>query len=178
MTPNPAEEDRRFMALALKRAEDSLSRGEFPVGAVLAARGRVVADGSRDGTALCPANEVDHAEMVALRRVEPLLASGEVAASDLVCYATLEPCLMCYAALLIHGVNRIVYAYEDAMGGGTACDLSVLPPLYRDKRPLIAPHVEREKSLALFQRFWADPATIYLRDTYLCRYTMSQSMVE
>ncbi|MCK7503860.1 MAG: hypothetical protein MZV70_06965 [Desulfobacterales bacterium] len=31
----------------------------------------------------------------------------------------MEPCLMCFSALMLHGIGAIVYAYEDAMGGGT-----------------------------------------------------------
>lgn len=162
-----------FMGLALNLAREALDRGEFPVGCVLVHDGRVVADGRRDGTASCTANEVDHAEMVALRRVERLLAKGDVASDGITCYSTLEPCLMCYASLLIHGISRIVYAYEDAMGGGCACDLSALPPLYRNSRPVIAPGVRRRESLALFQKFWSDEKNSYLRDSFLCSYTMN-----
>ena len=162
-----------FMGMAIKLAEEALDRGEFPVGCVLVHEGRVVADGRRDGTSSCLANEVDHAEMVALRKVEPLLARGHVTAPGIICYSTLEPCLMCYASLLIHGITRMVYAYEDAMGGGCACDLTVLPPLYSGISPVIAPGVMRRESLALFQKFWSDEKNSYLKDSFLCRYTMN-----
>ena len=29
----------------------------------------------------------------------------------------MEPCLMCYAALILAGIGKIGYAYEDIMGG-------------------------------------------------------------
>lgn len=163
-----------FMKMALELARKALGRGEFPVGCVLVGDdGKVVADGRRDGTVACGSNELDHAEMNALRKLEPLLHKGDVKAENVTCYCTLEPCLMCYAALLIHGIRRIVYAYEDAMGGGSSCDLNALPPLYSKIRPVIVPDVMRSESLALFQKFWSDKQNTYLADTLICHYTMN-----
>jgi len=77
--------------------------------------------------------------------------------------------------LLITSTNgRIVYAYEDVMGGGTRCDLSSLPPLYR-KRPVhIVPHVLRLDSLRLFQTFFGNPHNTYWNGSLLAEYTLSQ----
>jgi tRNA(adenine34) deaminase len=38
--------------------------------------------------------------------------------STVTMYCTMEPCLMCFSAILLSGIGRIVYAYEDVMGGG------------------------------------------------------------
>jgi tRNA(adenine34) deaminase len=69
---------------------------------------------------------------------------------------------------------RIVYAYEDVMGGATGCDRSGLPPLYRDARLTITAGVLRDRSLALFSRFFADSGNPYWADSLLCRYTLDQ----
>ena len=50
--------------------------------------------------------------------------------SHLTIFCTMEPCLMCLGAIMLSGIRKIVYAYEDVMGGGTGCDLSGLKPLY------------------------------------------------
>ena len=83
---------------------------------------------------------------------------------------------MCYATLLLNGVRRLVYAYEDAMGGGTSLPLAQLAPLYRELAPEveIIPHVRRRESLALFQRFFRQPDTSYWQDSLLARYTLEQ----
>ena len=62
-------DDQYFMAKALEQAEQVLAAGEFPVGCVLVYRGKILATGARQGTVGESCNEVDHAEMVALRRL-------------------------------------------------------------------------------------------------------------
>jgi len=166
--------DESFMAQALSLAEKALGAGDFPVGCVLAYDGSVVARGVRTGSDGLVANELDHAEIHALRDLYRL-PSG-YPPEKITAYSTLEPCLMCFAALVITGVGRIVYAYEDAMGGGTACRLQDLPLLYRERRPLVTPHVLRRESLSLFQAFFKRPDTNYLKGTYLADYTLRQSL--
>lgn len=161
-----------FMRLALAEARAALAAGEFPVGCVLVRDGRVLASGRREKSGLAVPSEIDHAEMVALRRL--LTGQPGVPPAGLSVYATMEPCLMCFAALLLSGVRTIVYAYEDAMGGGTNLDRTRLAPLYRNMEVTIVPHVLRTESLDLFQAFFRNPANDYWRDSYLMEYTLAQ----
>ncbi len=162
------------MEIALEEAAVALSAGEFPVGCVIADAHGVRATGARQNSFGASVNELDHAEMVALRH---LFESGSSCDPEsLTVYATLEPCLMCFGAILISGIRRIVYAYEDAMGGGCGCDLASLPMLYRDASVAVFPGVMRQKSLALFQSYFADPANDYLRDTFFAEYTLKQGL--
>ncbi len=162
-----------FMREALADAHRALAAGEFPVGCVLVADGVIVARGGRQGSTGTALTELDHAEIVALRRLaaeNPALDMTRVTV-----YSTLEPCLMCYATLLLNGIRRFVYAYEDAMGGGTGLDLGRLPPLYQMMRPQITSGILRQESLELFDRFFRDQPSDYLQDTYLARYTLEQT---
>ena len=161
-----------FMRLALKEAEKALAAGEFPVGCILVHDGRILASGTRRGSRTGGRNELDHAEMVALRRLAEL-APG-VMPRDISLYCTMEPCLMCLAALMLAGIGTIVYAYEDVMGGGTGLDLDGLPPLYPQRRPRIIAGVLRRTSLRLFQAFFADRCNDYWRDSDLAGYTLAQ----
>lgn len=159
-----------FMRKALKEAQKALLSNEFPVGCVVVEKGRIIATGSRTGTAGRTANEVDHAEMAALRELEGL--GYDPSATTL--YATMEPCLMCFGALLIHRIGQVVYAYEDVMGGGTGCARNKMPALYKNSEISIISKVLREESLALFKAFFSDPENRYWQNSLLADYTLSQ----
>ncbi len=167
-----AEKDRYFMEQALVLAEAALSDGEFPVGCVIVNGERILAQGGRIGTVGALVNEVDHAEMRALKQL--YLQGDTVNRRGCTIYTTLEPCLMCFGAILLSGIGRIVYAYEDVMGGGCACDLSRLPVLYRERSVQVLSQVLRKKSLALFKTFFQKPDCAYWPDSPLARYTLAQ----
>lgn len=159
------------MGEALALAERALAEGEFPVGCVMVYDGRMVSRGGRKGSAGGGLNEIDHAEMVALRG---LYASGPLDPAGVTAYCTMEPCLMCFAALVLHRIGRIVYAYEDPMGGGAGANRGELRPLYRDAPITVEGGVRRAESLRLFQRFFGDPRNRYWRDSPLASYTLAQ----
>ena len=161
---------RFFMKKALEQAEHALFEGEFPVGCVLAYQGEILATGSRTGTIADAGNEIDHAEMVALRRlieIEEKIDRGKITV-----FCTMEPCLMCYAALILSGVGEIVFAYEDVMGGGTGCELSRLKPLYKNSPVRVVPGVMRAESLKLFKIYFSNPANNYWKQSLLAEYTL------
>ena len=60
---------------------------------------------------------------------------------------------MCFGAILLSGIGKIVYAYEDVMGGGTCCDLTKLTPLYKNRKISIIPNILRKERV---------PVSIYL----------------
>ena len=161
-------DDACFMEMALKEAEAALDLGELPVGCVAAVPGRVVATGARRFSTPGKTNEMDHAEVTVLRQLSELDPPPDM--DRVTVYSTLEPCLMCLGAILINGINRIVYGAEDVMGGGCGLDLSRMPPLYRDRKLTIVRGVCRDQCLALFRRFFSRPENEYLKNTLLADY--------
>ena len=161
-----------FMKKALDLAGEALAAGEFPVGCVIVQEDRILAQGRRTNSGGLLPNEIDHAEMNALRQFSSI--QKDIDKSRVSLYCTLEPCLMCFGAILINGIKRIVYAYEDAMGGGTRCNLQSLSPFYKDQRVVIIPDILRTESLKLFIDFFADPKNQYLRNTELALYSLKQ----
>ena len=160
-----------YMGLALLQAEQALAENEFPVGCVIVHRDRVVAESRRTSTSAGSMNEIDHAEILALRRFAATVPMGE--RQEAVLYATMEPCLRCFAAIMLSGIRHVVYAYEDAMGGGTSCPRDRLAPLYRTAEMGVTAGVRRKESLALFQRFFLLPENRYWKGSYLESYTLS-----
>ena len=167
-------DDEKYMALALLEARKAFDKGQFPVGCVIVDGNQVIATGSRTGTAGDQPffSEISHAEILALRSLETLEAGYDQKKTTL--YCTMEPCLMCYGAIILAGIKRIVYAYEDAMGGGTACDFTRMPPLYKNCEIEVVPGVLRQKSLDLFYKFFNKEANLYWKDSYLETYTRQQ----
>jgi tRNA(Ile)-lysidine synthase len=109
----PAGEEQRWMAQALRLAREAKDRGEVPIGAVLVREGELLAAASnrveelRDATA--------HAELLVLKAA--LERRGEKVLPGSTLYVTLEPCLMCYGALWEAQVSRVVYGSENLKAG-------------------------------------------------------------
>ena len=85
----------------------------MPVGAVLVKDERVIASG---GNAPIAAHDpTAHAEIAALRAGGAAL--GNYRLDDTVLYVTLEPCLMCAAAMVHARVRRVVFGAFDPKAG-------------------------------------------------------------
>jgi tRNA(adenine34) deaminase len=121
--------DNKYISRAIQIALDAESRGNLPVGAAITLDNNIIAEGG--SSILTPAYHPGrHAEMEALRHVAIELWDR---AREMTCYSTLEPCVMCFGALLLHGVGRIVFGAEDRQGGASSL-LSHLPEYYADGR--------------------------------------------
>ena len=144
--------DNAFMREALARAVSAGAAGEVPVGAVLVRDERIVAVGanrpiaSRDPTA--------HAEIEALRAAGQALGSYRL--TDTTLYVTLEPCVMCAAALVHARVTRVVFGAWDprAGGAGSITDVFSLPGL--NHRVDVFGGVLMDECAQLLQQFFAE----------------------
>jgi tRNA(adenine34) deaminase len=161
-----------FMKKALQEAQTALKAGEFPVGCVMVHDNKTLVSGARTGTIGDFPNEIDHAEMIALRRLFRL--DSKINPREVIVFSTLEPCLMCFGALMISGIGKLVFAYEDAMGGGTQCDTANMKPLYQSNQMTIIPGILRNESLKLLKTFFSEPENMYLRNSILATYTLGQ----
>ena len=163
-----------FMMEAIALAEIALKEGEFPVGSILVHKNEILATGTRKGTAGNFANEVDHAEIMALRNLAGRKEFNEINRQEMTLYCTMEPCLMCFGAILLSGIGEIVYAFEDVMGGGTKIDLKYLSPLYRERKLSVIPGILRNKSLEIFKAYFSNPSNSYWKGSFLSDYTLAQ----
>jgi tRNA(adenine34) deaminase len=120
-----ADNDNEYISRAIRLALDAERRGNLPVGAVITLGGNVIAEAG--SSILTPVYHPGrHAETEALRQVPAGLWPRS---REMTCYSTLEPCVMCFGALLLHGVGRVVFGAEDGEGGATVV-LSHLPRYY------------------------------------------------
>jgi tRNA(adenine34) deaminase len=149
--PHSADDDIKWMRLALEEARRAAQAGDVPVGAIAVRDGQIVGRGhnrrqrDRDPTA--------HAELIALREAAYTLGGWRVVGVTL--YSTLEPCAMCAGAAVNARLPRIVWAADDpkAGAGGSVVDLLSHPRL--NHRVQVTHGVLAEESAALLQEFFA-----------------------
>ena len=105
--------DEHFMRLALAEAQHAFEQDEVPVGAVIVARGQVIARAHN----LCERlnDFTAHAEMQAFTAASEFLGGKHLDQCTL--YVTLEPCPMCAGAAFWTRVGRIVFGASDAKRG-------------------------------------------------------------
>jgi tRNA(adenine34) deaminase len=102
-----------FMKKALLLAASAEKRGEVPVGAVLVRKGQVIGRGGNAPIGNC--DPTAHAEIVALRRAGK--KSGAYRLNGAEMHVTLEPCLMCYSAMVQARIAKLYYGASDPKNG-------------------------------------------------------------
>lgn len=112
------------MKEALREAEAARNEGEVPIGAVVVARGRVIARGHNMTERLH--DPTAHAEMIALTAATEALGGKYL--QDCTLYVTVEPCPMCAAAHCWAQTARIVYGAPDPKRGYSLYSPSLLHP--------------------------------------------------
>ena len=117
-------QDEYYMKEALREAEAARSEGEVPIGAVVVARGRVIARGHNMTERLH--DPTAHAEMIALTAATEALGGKYL--QDCTLFVTVEPCPMCAAALCWAQTARIVYGAPDPKRGFSLYSPSLLHP--------------------------------------------------
>lgn len=111
--------DEHYMRLALAAAREAALRGEVPVGAVLVRDAEVVATAANSPVADC--DPTAHAEILVLRAAARRWRNYRLDGAEL--YVTLEPCLMCAAAMVHARVRRVVFGAFDPRVGAAGSRL-------------------------------------------------------
>jgi tRNA(adenine34) deaminase len=150
-TADVAPADAIYMRAALAAAEEAALSGEVPVGAVVVARGEVVAvahnqrETTNDPTA--------HAEIVALRMAAARLGSWRLVDADL--YVTMEPCPMCAGAIVNARIRRLVYGCDDPKAGAVRTLFQLLEDQRLNHRVEAVPGVLASECAALLKSFFS-----------------------
>jgi tRNA(Arg) A34 adenosine deaminase TadA len=145
-------EDRNFMALAFRQAEDAAARDEVPIGAVLvdSVTGEILAaDHNRveewqDPTA--------HAELLVIRRAAMARGEKRLPSADL--YVTLEPCPMCATAIAFARLRRVIYAASDPKGGGVEHGPRIFTQPTCHHRPRVFGGLDEGRSAEMLRSFF------------------------
>ena len=113
--------DEAWMRHAIRMAQRAEVLGEVPVGAVIVAGDRCLAEGwnmpilSHDASA--------HAEIMAIRKAG--VERENYRLLDTTLYVTLEPCVMCMGAIIHARIKRLVIGALDAKRGAVCSALEL-----------------------------------------------------
>ena len=142
------------MMKALEQAKVAFDEREVPVGCVIVHRtsGEIVSEGSNQTNKTN--NGTRHCELIA---IEKLLNNKNLKIEwpDYSLYVTVEPCVMCAAALRVVGLTEVYYGCANDRFGGCESVLSVhkvsphvVPPLK------ITFGILKEEAIQLLQQFY------------------------
>lgn len=148
---------------AFQEARLALDRNEVPIGCAFVDRrtGEIVA---RAGNQVNETkNATRHAEMVAIDSIlatltRPSSATIRELFTNLVCYVTVEPCIMCLAALRELGMTESIYGCRNDRFGGTTL-LASREFQRADRATLVATQSPEQRhedeAMALLKEFYA-----------------------
>jgi tRNA(adenine34) deaminase len=143
--------DERMMRHALRLAREAGTKGDVPIGAVVARGDEVL--GSAGNERELRGDPTAHAEVLALRQASERLGGWRLLETTI--YVTLEPCPMCAGAITLARVPRLVYGAADPKGGavGSVIDLFAAPVV--NHRPSVEAGLLAEESAGVLEEFFS-----------------------
>jgi len=139
------------MARALEAAGRAAAEGEVPIGAVVVRDGELLGEGWNRTETLCDPSA--HAELLALKRAAARARNWRLPGAALV--TTLEPCLMCFGALLEARIETLVFGASDSLRGATALWKSGHLDRYPGKELRLVEGVSDEQCRSLLKKWFA-----------------------
>ena len=105
--------DEKWMKIALNEANLAMEENEIPVGAVLVKNDSLIAQSHNQS--IKTNDPTAHAEIQLLRKAGLQLKNYRLVGSSL--YVTLEPCAMCFGAMIHARIERIIFSASDTKTG-------------------------------------------------------------
>ncbi|MCH9691472.1 MAG: tRNA adenosine(34) deaminase TadA [Gammaproteobacteria bacterium] len=142
--------DFNFMQRALELASSAAEHNEVPVGAIVVLEGKIIGEGSNKPISSCDPSA--HAEIVALREAAQQQQNYRLPSATL--YVTIEPCTMCFGALIHARITRLVYGAAEPRAGAVHSQLQLhQQPFFNHKITVEGGIMERESALLVKEFF-------------------------
>jgi len=120
--------DKTCMTRAISRALSAEKQGNLPIGAVIAFDQKIISEG--ENSVWKPTIHLHrHAEMEALAAFPPALRRK---GPEMTVYTTLEPCMMCFGAIMLYQIGKVIYGSTDGYGGAST-SFNNLPQFFKDQ---------------------------------------------
>ena len=142
--------DEKWMKIALNEANLAMNENEIPVGAILVKNGKLIAQSHNQ-----PIKKNDptaHAEIQLLRKAGEQQKNYRLIGSTI--YVTLEPCTMCFGAMVHARIERIVFGASDFKTGVCGSCMNLNKENFFNHKISITGGVLEEESSELLRLFF------------------------
>ena len=140
------------MKTALKQAETSAKIGEVPIGAMIVHKGEIIAmDHNRT---ILDNDPTSHAELNVIRQACIEIDNYRLVESTLV--VTLEPCAMCYGAIIQSRISTLIFGAYDLKTGVCGSCLSLQDSDCFNHRPKIIGGILEDKCSLVLKNFFKE----------------------
>ncbi|MBO4412730.1 MAG: nucleoside deaminase [Clostridia bacterium] len=141
-----------YMLIAINEAKKAYKKNEIPIGAVVVKNGKVVskAFNCREKKQ----NAIFHAETLAIFKACKKLKSWRLDDCDI--YVTLEPCLMCFGAILNARIKNVYFGASATESNGFLNNIKDLNSAILNHKPNIVGGIEKEKCEELIKNFFKE----------------------
>lgn len=144
------EDDARWMRQALELARYSASLNEVPVGAVIVRDQHLLGQGWNAPISTC--DPTHHAEIKAIRAAGESAQSYRLPGSTL--YVTLEPCTMCFGAMIHARIGRVVYGTREPRAGVLISQLRLPDAIFYNHQIAVDGGLLADQSAQLLKHFF------------------------
>ena len=144
--------DKRMMNLAIHEALISVSKNEVPIGSVLTKNNKVLSKGHN--LSIAKNDPTAHAEIITIRNACDKINNYRLTGSTL--YTTLEPCLMCFGAIINSRVERLVVGALDEENGAPISNREFLNKLDLNHKVEIEVGLYRERCSGILKKFFQE----------------------
>ena len=140
-----------YMKLALEQAKLAQEKNEVPIGAVLVVDDEVIS--KQHNQTITNKDPTAHAEILCIR--EACLLQNNHRLTNATLYITLEPCIMCYGAIIQSRVKHVVYGAIDPKSG-VFSKPHLINHLNLNHHPQSTSAILAKESQALLQSFFQE----------------------
>jgi len=142
--------DEKWMSLAIEEANLAMKENEIPVGAVLVQNNRLIAQAHNQP--ITNNDPTAHAEIQVLRKAGIQQKNYRLVGSTL--YVTLEPCVMCFGAMIHARIERVVFGTSDLKTGVCGSCISLDKENFFNHKISITGGILEKKSSELLKSFF------------------------
>ena len=146
------QDHEKFMQISLENARKAYDYDEVPVGAVVVLENEVI--GSAYNKPISTSCPTAHAELLAINLAAKKIGNYRLINADV--YTTLEPCIMCYGAMVHARVKRCIYAASDPKLGVFTKNITQLVESKVNHKVEFIKGPCEDESAQLLQQFFKD----------------------